>query len=141
MPQRVLIMGLPGSGKTFLARELQAQLEAAGKTVQWFNADAVREQFDDWDFSVEGRIRQSVRMRALADESTADVTIADFVAPFKQMRLNYGADCTVWVDTIKQSRYEDTNKVFDPPDTYDIRVPEQDCKKWAKIVLDRLLGA
>ena len=53
---KILIMGLPGSGKTYLAERLQPLLEAA-----WYNADKVREMANDWDFSPEGRIRQSMR--------------------------------------------------------------------------------
>lgn len=138
MSQRILIMGLPGSGKTFLAKELQKRFEALGKTVQWLNADVVRERFKDWDFSEEGRIRQSIRMKALADETDADITIADFVAPLEQMRVNYNADWTIWVDTIEQGRYEDTNKAFVKPEMYDIRVTEQDCKKWAGIIIEKM---
>lgn len=128
-------MGLPGSGKTFLSKELKKQLETLGKKVQWFNADIIREKFDDWDFSEEGRIRQSIRMKVLADESDADFVIADFVAPLVQMRTNFDADWVIWVDTIKEGRFEDTNKAFVPPETYDFHVTEKDCKKWAKSII------
>lgn len=131
-------MGLPGSGKTFLAKELKKQLESLGKKVQWLNADIVREKFNDWDFSPEGRIRQSIRMKVLADESDADFVIADFVAPLPEMRVNFDANWTIWVDTIKEGRFEDTNKAFVPPETYDFHVTEQDCKKWAKTIIEQL---
>ena len=130
-------MGLPGSGKTFLAKELKKQLETLGKTVDWYNADIIREKFNDWDFSQEGRIRQSIRMKFLANESTADFVIADFVAPLPEMRENYDADWTIWVDTIKEGRFEDTNKAFVPPEQYDFRVTEQDCKKWSKKIISQ----
>jgi adenylylsulfate kinase-like enzyme len=70
--KRILIMGLPGAGKTYLAERLKQQLENHGSTVGWLNADEVRRHFNDWDFSREGRIRQSLRMRELADESNTD---------------------------------------------------------------------
>jgi len=131
-------MGLPGSGKTFLSKELKKQLEALGKTVEWYNADIVREKFNDWDFSDEGRIRQSIRMKVLADSSTADFVISDFVAPIPEMRTNYNPDWTIWVDTIGEGRFEDTNKLFVPPETYDFRVTEKDSKKWAKLILSEI---
>lgn len=133
-------MGLPGSGKTFLAKELKKQLETLGKKVDWYNGDIVREKFNDWDFSEEGRIRQSIRMKVLADESDADFVIADFVSPLPIMRTNYDADWTIWVDTIKEGRFEDTNKAFIAPDVFDFRVTEQDCKKWAKVILSELVN-
>lgn len=131
-------MGLPGSGKTFLSKELKKQLESLGKKVQWYNADIVREKFDDWDFSEEGRLRQSIRMKVLADESDADFVIADFVAPLVQMRTNFDADWTIWVDTIKEGRFEDTNKAFIPPENYDFHVTEKDCKSWAKTIIKQM---
>lgn len=131
-------MGLPGSGKTFLAKELKKQLETLGKKVDWYNGDIVREKFNDWDFSEEGRIRQSIRMKVLADESDADFVIADFVSPLPIMRTNYDADWTIWVDTIKEGRFEDTNKAFIAPDVFDFRVTEQDCKTWAKKIITEL---
>lgn len=131
-------MGLPGSGKTFLSKELKKRLEALGKKVQWFNADIIREKFNDWDFSEEGRIRQSIRMKVLADQSDADFVIADFVAPLPEMRVNFDADWTVWVDTIEKGRFEDTNKAFVVPINYDVRVTEQDCVKWADFIIKHL---
>lgn len=129
--KRILIMGLPGAGKTTLANELKKLLPG---TVVWLNADDVRRKFNDWDFSHEGRIRQSMRMRELADRSGADWVIADFVAPLPEMRHNYKADWTIWVDTIAQGRFEDTNKAFTAPSVYDFRVIEQDAEKWADFI-------
>ena len=151
--KRILIMGLPGAGKTYLATALKKYIElnsdfynptaeaitASGATVEWFNADDVRRQFNDWDFSHEGRIRQSHRMRELADRSQADFVIADFVAPLPEMRNNFKADWTVWMDTIEAGRFEDTNRVFDAPDGYDFRVIEQNAEKWAEFVGDHII--
>lgn len=136
---KILIMGLPGSGKSTLAKELKKQLIKHGKTVEWFNADEIRKKFNDWDFSQEGRLRQADRMKALAENNTSEFTICDFVAPLPEMREIFNADWIIWVDTIEQGRFEDTNKVFIKPDVYDFRIKEQDCKKWAKIIVKELL--
>jgi adenylylsulfate kinase len=114
-------MGLPGAGKTTLARALQTKLNCV-----WFNADKVRALFNDWDFSPEGRIRQSQRMRILADDSNNEYVIADFVAPLKQMRDIYAADYVIWMDTISAGRFEDTNQVFESPETYNLRITDFD---------------
>ena len=135
---KILIMGLPGSGKTTLAEELKRILIEDGKTVLWLNADAIRKLHDDWDFSQEGRMRQATRMANYANVSDDDYVIADFVCPLPVMRNIYGANFTIWVDTIDSGRFEDTNKVFDKPDSVDVRVTEQDCKKWAQIIKDKL---
>ena len=138
MAKRILIMGLPGSGKTTLAIRLKDLLELRFNTVDWFNADQVRKDNNDWDFSDTGRIRQSVRMRDLADRSEMEFAICDFVAPLPEMRHNFKADWTVWVDTIDQGRYEDTNRAFVPPDMYDFRITEQNAEKWAEFIADKI---
>ena len=133
-------MGLPGSGKTTLAKELQKQLQNAGLQIGWLNADEVREQYNDWDFSETGRIRQAKRMRELSDKLTAyDYMIADFVAPLVEMRNVYKADWTIWVDTIREGRYADTNAMFVEPEVYDFRVNEQNCEKWAEFIANHLI--
>jgi adenylylsulfate kinase len=119
--KRILIMGLPGAGKTTLAKQLAEKLNA-----QWFNADEIRAKYNDWDFSEEGRIRQSQRMRTLADTSTRPYVIADFIAPLTQMRDIYAADYVIWMDTICEGRFEDTNRVFEPPKMYDLRITNFD---------------
>jgi len=153
MAKRILIMGLPGAGKTFLAEALQRYLETnsllfhpnaetestSRASVKWINADDVRKKYNDWDFSHEGRIRQSIRMRELADSFLNDFVIADFVAPLPEMRHNFRADWTVWVDTIDAGRFEDTNRMFVAPDVYDFRVTEQACEKWAEFIGTHIL--
>lgn len=152
--QKILIMGLPGAGKTYFAERLKHWLEHHGTmsysrmanqeatlsalsmkaTVDWFNADDVRKKFNDWDFSKEGRIRQSLRMAEFALRCSGDYVICDFVAPLPEMRHNFKADWTIWMDTIDKGRYEDTNKAFTPPEIYDFRITEQNAEKWVQVV-------
>jgi hypothetical protein len=139
MTKRILIMGLPGAGKTTLANNLKQRLEDCGKTATWFNADEIRRQFDDWDFSETGRIRQSKRMYDLATTSGTDYTLCDFVAPLVEMRNNFKADWTVWVDTIRKGRYADTNAMFQEPEVYDFRVTEQDAEKWSDFIAEHVI--
>ena len=121
--KRILIMGLPGAGKTTLARALQERLNCG-----WINADDIREKYNDWDFSVQGRVRQSQRMREQADLIDNKYVIADFVAPLSQMRDAFSADFTIWMDTIQQSRFADTNTMFAPPaeSEYNLRISSFD---------------
>ena len=116
---KILVMGLPGAGKTWLSTRLQKHLECA-----WFNADKVREMANDWDFSPAGRIRQSNRMRNIADyeKSQGRTVICDFVCPTKATRAEFDADMIIWIDTIKEGRFADTNKVFEPPKNVTFRV-------------------
>lgn len=153
-PQRILIMGLPGAGKTYFAERLKKRLEEymrnpdidslrpiadAKITVGWLNADRVRAHYNDWDFSEAGRIRQSLRMRDLADESNTDYVIVDFVAPLVEMRNNFKADWTIWIDTIREGRYADTNKMFVEPEVYDFRITEQNAERWVDFVAEHIL--
>lgn len=123
MTTRILIMGLPGSGKTTFAQELVKRL-MVNHTVSWFNADTVRTQFNDWEFSDAGRYRQVQRMRDLAVESDSDFVICDFVCPTEELREVFAADITIWMDTIQKGRFENTNKVFMPPTKFTYRITD-----------------
>ena len=122
---KILVMGLPGSGKTYLAERMQPILKAA-----WYNADIVREMANDWDFSPEGRIRQSLRMKNLADfeKNQGRIVICDFVCPTHETKENFNPDITVWMNTITSGRYEDTNKMFEKPKNVDYEVMEMNDK-------------
>lgn len=118
---RILIMGLPGSGKTHLAVRLQQHL----KDCAWYNADAIRKMADDWDFSPSGRFRQAERMNVLAlfEGTRGRTVICDFVCPTIETRKLFNHDIMIWMNTIEQGRYEDTNKMFENPDdaTYTVK--------------------
>ena len=128
-------MGLPGSGKTTLAKKLIATLkDKSNLSIVWFNADDVREKYKDWDFSLSGRIRQGKRMRHLCDNAQADLYVVDFVAPLKAMRDSFEAHYTIWVDTIETSRFNDTNLIFEAPLIFDFGIKEKDADTWALII-------
>ena len=128
-------MGLPGSGKTTLANELATLLEA-----KRLNADEVRKEANDWDFSEEGRKRQSKRMAefALNLKKEGNNVIADFICPTPEARALFPSDYIIWVDTIKEGRFDDTNKMFVKPEKFDFHVTTQDAKNWAPKILKEI---
>jgi len=131
----ILIMGLPGSGKTTLADELAPSLKA-----KRLNADEIRKEANDWDFSEEGRVRQAKRMANFAKKLNDDgnYVVADFVCPTPEARSMFPADFIIWINTIKEGRFDDTNKIFVKPEKYDCEVTTQDAKYWAPIILKEI---
>ena len=132
----ILIMGLPGAGKTTLAEELAPKLNA-----KRLNADEVRKEANDWDFSEEGRKRQAKRMAdfALKLKNQGNYVVADFICPTPEARSLFPADFVIWVDTIKEGRFDDTNKMFVKPEKYDFHVTSQDAKVWAEKILKEII--
>ena len=128
-------MGLPGAGKTTLAEELAPKLNA-----KRLNADEVRKQANDWDFSKEGRKRQAKRMAdfALKLKNQGNYVVADFICPTPEARSLFPADFVIWVDTIKEGRFDDTNKMFVKPEKYDFHVTTQDAKVWADKIIKEI---
>tara|TARA_B100000945_G_C20149035_1_gene487616 strand:+ start:230 stop:646 length:417 start_codon:yes stop_codon:yes gene_type:complete len=131
----ILIMGLPGAGKTTLANELSPKIKA-----KRLNADEVRKAANDWDFSEEGRKRQSKRMAdfALKLKDEGSNVVADFICPTPEARNLFPSDYIIWVDTIKEGRFEDTNQMFVKPEKFDFHVTSQDAKKWVPKILEDL---
>ena len=128
-------MGLPGAGKTTLADELAPMLNA-----KRLNADEIRKAANDWDFSIEGRIRQAKRMYKMAKNLRNEgyFVVADFICPTPEARSLFPADYVVWVDTIKEGRFDDTNKMFVKPEKYDFHVTSQDSSLWAPKIFEDL---
>ena len=118
---KILIFGLPGSGKTTLAKPFAELIGGVH-----INADAVREAYDDWDFTPEGRMRQAQRMRHLSDGvvMAGKIAVADFVCPTEAARAEFDPDYTVWMDTIEKGRFEDTNAMFEQPPECDYHVAQ-----------------
>ena len=131
----ILIMGLPGAGKTTLANELATLIKT-----KRLNADEVRRAANDWDFSEEGRKRQAKRMSdsAVKLKSEGNNVIADFICPTPEARSLFPADYTIWVDTIKKGRFDDTNAMFVKPENYDVHVTTQDAKFWAQKIKEKI---
>ena len=128
-------MGLPGAGKTTLAEELAPKLNA-----KRLNADEVRKEANDWDFSEEGRKRQAKRMAdfALKLKNQGNYVVADFICPTPEARSLFPADFVIWVDTIKEGRFDDTNQMFVKPEKYDFHVTTQDAKFWADKIIKEI---
>ena len=135
--KKILVMGLPGSGKTTLASKLVPLLKA-----KWLNNDEVRKAANDWDFSEEGRIRQAKRVSDLAEkfkkEGNYDYLVADYICPTPQTRKLFNADYVIWINTIKKGRFEDTNKMFVKPEKFDFEVTTQDAELWANKIVEEI---
>ena len=129
-------MGLPGSGKTTLANELAPLLNA-----KRLNADEVRKEVNDWDFSLEGRLRQSKRMKDMSEKYIKENrhVIADFICPTEKTRNDYNPDFLIFMDTIREGRFDDTNKMFQPPEKYDFKIKYMDATMWAFLIKQDIL--
>ena len=117
---KILIIGLPGSGKTTLAEKLTKLLKAS-----WVNADSIREKYNDWDFSKEGVLRQAKRMGNLANGFKNKFVIADFICPYQSGRNFFAPDYLIWMDTIRKGRYPTFDKSFEKPKVYDLRITKK----------------
>ncbi len=128
-------MGLPGSGKTTLASNLVPLINA-----KWINADKIRREADDWDFSEEGRTRQAKRMWDHAEKYKKEGhnVVADFICPTPNARSLFPADYIIWMDTIEKGRFEDTNQMFVKPEKYDFKIKTLNAKLWAPQIAEKI---
>ena len=124
---KILIFGLSGSGKTTLANELNKQIQFTR-----INADDIRKKWNDWDFSMAGRLRQAKRLKELADNTNNSIT--DFIAPTQNIRDIFDADITIWMDTVDNSKYKDTDTLFEKPLNICYHVTDKDATKWAELI-------
>lgn len=111
---KILVYGLPESGKTTLAGKLK---EALGPDATWYNADELRTRANDWDFSHEGRLRQTIRIKDILDLHTPDeIVIVDYICPLNEFRDLFSPNVyKVFCDTITEGPYADTNALFERP--------------------------
>jgi len=112
-------MGLPGSGKTWLGSRIAKHF-----SIPYWDADVVREIYNDWDFSITGRAIQTERMRTLAELDP--ISISGYVCPLPALRHKFNPDALIWMDTIQEGRYDDTNKLFHPP----LKIADLRITKW-----------
>jgi len=127
---KILVFGLPGSGKSTFAKHLTDNTE-----IVHFNADEIRSLFKDWNFTERGRLRQAIRMEDLCQIANKHCVV-DFICPFNLYRKNY--DITIWMNTIQMGKYEDTNKIFEKPDKVDYEIKDYNYGKIIQEIYDRL---
>ena len=137
LPKKILVMGLPGSGKTRLSAELKKIIP-----IIHLNADEIRKHFNDWDFSTEGRIRQADRMKRFSDYIYLEKIspLADFVCPLDETRKILKPDIIIWMDTEKKGRFENTNKIFQKPKKFHFRIKTKNAKYWSNYIKERMIN-
>ena len=124
MAIKVVVMGLPGAGKTTLSNTLSNNLIDQQYTVKRINADEIRTAYDDWDFSITGRLRQAYRFFSMSENINEDIVVCDFIAPISESIEIFKPDYIIWMDTIKNCRYEDTQELFVNPKEFNIRIQD-----------------
>ena len=135
--RKILIMGLPGSGKTTLAKRIVSKLKAG-----WVNADKIRKKYNDWDFSPKGRLRQAERLNKISNKmlKSKKFVVVDFICPTEKSRKAFKSDLVIWMNTIKVSRYHNINKIFTKPKRFDFEITSKNSELWSYPIIDKIYG-
>jgi adenylylsulfate kinase len=139
---KVLFTGLSGAGKTTLADEVYTLLKSKCRTVR-VNADKVREETNNWDFTKEGRIKQTIELKKRSLFTYPTVVLCDFIAPTKDLRELYNPDLIIYMNTVSSSKYKDTDALYDPPTNANYIVTthaDTHAKFIARIILNKFDG-
>ena len=133
--KKILVFGLPGSGKSYFSKILSTYLDSV-----WINSDKVREEANDWEFTLEARIRQANRMKRLAEDvvQSNKHAIADFVCPTNKTRSEFGPDIVIWMNTISKGRFENTNKIFEKPKKVDFEITDKKGELNAILIAEKI---
>jgi nicotinamide riboside kinase len=128
--RRILIMGLPGSGKTTLADELHELILSLGLRSRWLNENRLKEEYPNLTMD---------QIQEMANDATVDYVVGDFEARKSHERRYFNAHYMIWINTIAEEDYQFLNYGFEPPFRYNVCVTTKDAPKWAREIFRHIL--